>query len=199
MKICKSCKAEIDNKAVICPKCGVKIKKTIFKKLWFWILIIAIIGGIAASSGSKSTTPTTNVSMENIEYITVDANTMLKDLTENALKAEKISKVSLIAFTQNDIGNAFWRKIGWTQRLELNYYDFVLNTESAFEIIKNEFEEGTGHHSVIKLDGEYYAIYHGRDYDHTSSEEYVERRTARICKLSVADGTITADRFCDHL
>ena len=47
-----------------------------------------------------------------------------------ALKEEKISKVSLIAFTQNDIGNAFWNTIGWTERLDLNYYDFVLNTEN---------------------------------------------------------------------
>ena len=46
------------------------------------------------------------------------------------LKELQINKVSLIAFTQNDIGNAFWRKIGWTQRLDLNYYDFVLNTEN---------------------------------------------------------------------
>lgn len=48
----------------------------------------------------------------------------------NALKEEQISKVSLIAFTQNDIGNAFWNRIGWTQRLDLNYYDFVLNKEN---------------------------------------------------------------------
>ncbi len=48
----------------------------------------------------------------------------------NALKKEKISKVSLIAFTKNDIGNAFWRKIGWNQRLDLNYYDFVLNQDN---------------------------------------------------------------------
>lgn len=44
-----------------------------------------------------------------------------------ALRREKINKVSLIAFTQNDIGNAFWNTIGWTQRLDLNYYDFTLN------------------------------------------------------------------------
>ena len=31
-----------------------------------------------------------------------------------ALKEEKINKVSLIAFTENDIGNAFWNTIGWT-------------------------------------------------------------------------------------
>ncbi len=48
----------------------------------------------------------------------------------NALKEEQISKVSLIAFTQNDIGNAFWNRIGWTRRPDLNYYDFVLNKEN---------------------------------------------------------------------
>lgn len=47
-----------------------------------------------------------------------------------ALRKEKISKVSLIAFTKNDIGNAFWKTIGWTQREDLNYYDFVLNKEN---------------------------------------------------------------------
>ena len=47
-----------------------------------------------------------------------------------ALKEEKINKVSLIAFTENDIGNAFWNTIGWTVRLDLNYYDFTLNEEN---------------------------------------------------------------------
>lgn len=45
-----------------------------------------------------------------------------------ALRKEQINKVSLIAFTQNDIGNAFWKEIGWTKREDLNYYDFTLNT-----------------------------------------------------------------------
>ena len=48
----------------------------------------------------------------------------------NALKEEQISKVSLIAFTKNDVGNAFWRQIGWTKREDLNYYDFVLNQKN---------------------------------------------------------------------
>lgn len=45
----------------------------------------------------------------------------------NALKEEGINKVSLIAFTVNDVGNAFWNCIGWTKREDLNYYDFTLN------------------------------------------------------------------------
>ncbi len=48
----------------------------------------------------------------------------------NELKKEKINKVALIAFTKNDVGNAFWKSIGWKQRLDLNYYDFVLNSEN---------------------------------------------------------------------
>ncbi|MBD5545595.1 MAG: GNAT family N-acetyltransferase [Lachnospiraceae bacterium] len=47
-----------------------------------------------------------------------------------ALKKEKINKVSLIAFSENDIGNAFWKEIGWTKREDLNYYDFTLNKEN---------------------------------------------------------------------
>ena len=47
-----------------------------------------------------------------------------------ALKDEHINKVSLIAFTRNDIGNAFWNTIGWTKREDLNYYDFTLNEEN---------------------------------------------------------------------
>ena len=48
----------------------------------------------------------------------------------NALQHEGINKVSLIAFTKNDIGNAFWKQIGWTKREDLNYYDFVLNQKN---------------------------------------------------------------------
>lgn len=47
-----------------------------------------------------------------------------------ALKEEQINKVSLIAFSVNDIGNAFWNTIGWTKREDLNYYEFVLNEEN---------------------------------------------------------------------
>ena len=47
-----------------------------------------------------------------------------------ALKKEHISKISLIAFTKNDVGNAFWNRIGWTKREDLNFYDFVLNKEN---------------------------------------------------------------------
>ena len=47
-----------------------------------------------------------------------------------ALKEEKINKVSLIAFRKNEVGNVFWKSVGWTFRDDLNYYDFTLNEEN---------------------------------------------------------------------
>ncbi len=47
-----------------------------------------------------------------------------------ALKKEGINKVSLIAFKNNEIGNRFWKRVGWTFREDLNYYDFTLNEEN---------------------------------------------------------------------
>ena len=47
-----------------------------------------------------------------------------------ALQAEKINKVCLVAFTDNEVGNRFWRSVGWTFREDLNYYDFTLNEEN---------------------------------------------------------------------
>lgn len=70
-------------------------------------------------------------------HVCVDPDYRLKGIGKSmvvfameALRKEKINKVSLIAFTQNDVGNAFWKEIGWTKREDLNYYDFTLNTEN---------------------------------------------------------------------
>lgn len=66
-------------------------------------------------------------------------------------------------------------------------------------LIKNELEEGTGHNSVIKFNNEYYAFYHGRDYEADAPSEnptaYVEKRTARICKLLVKDGVLAVENL----
>ena len=44
-----------------------------------------------------------------------------------ALQKEQINVVSLIAFRDNEVGNQFWKCVGWTFREDLNYYDFILN------------------------------------------------------------------------
>jgi len=53
-----------------------------------------------------------------------------------ALKEEGISKVNLIAFKQNEAGNAFWQSLGWQMRKDLNYYEMTLNEENISKIVK---------------------------------------------------------------
>lgn len=51
------------------------------------------------------------------------------------LRNEGISKVTLIAFKKNEIGNAFWRSLGWTEREGVNVYDLVLNEENITRFV----------------------------------------------------------------
>lgn len=84
---------------------------------------------------------------------------------------------------------------------DLTRVEFFKHTNrGAFDpvLIRNEFEEGTGHHSVIKYKVQYYAVYHGRDRDETR-DDFSEARTARVCKLHVEGGIITAERYSDHI
>ncbi len=53
-----------------------------------------------------------------------------KAMAVAAMKAERINKVCLIAFADNEGGNEFWKRVGWTKRCDLNYYDFTLNEEN---------------------------------------------------------------------
>jgi len=53
-----------------------------------------------------------------------------------ALMEEGISKVTLIAFKENEVGNAFWQNLGWTERSDVNYYDLVLNEDNVTRFIK---------------------------------------------------------------
>ncbi|MCR5669102.1 MAG: GNAT family N-acetyltransferase [Lachnospiraceae bacterium] len=47
-----------------------------------------------------------------------------------ALEKEKVSKISLVAFKDNEVGNSFWKEEGWQKREDLNLYDFILNKEN---------------------------------------------------------------------
>lgn len=47
-----------------------------------------------------------------------------------ALREEKISKVSLVAFRSNETGNACWHELGWKEREDLNCYDYILNKDN---------------------------------------------------------------------
>ena len=54
MIYCKQCGKEIAESAKMCPNCGTKNKKPFFKQVWFWIVAVFLIIGIAASNGNSN-------------------------------------------------------------------------------------------------------------------------------------------------
>ena len=49
-------------------------------------------------------------------------------------------------------------------------------------ICKNDKEEGTGHNSLLKINGQYVVFYHGRDLNDNRDKE--DKRTARMCIIA---------------
>ena len=83
---------------------------------------------------------------------------------------------------------------------DLTKVDFIKHTKDGVfnpVLIKNEYEEGTGHQSVIYYEGQYYAVYHGRDISENVGRMELdnEKRTARICKLFFENEKIRAERI----
>lgn len=64
------------------------------------------------------------------EYRGSGIATKLVDAACLALKKEGIHKAMLVVFSDNEIGNAFWKASGWEKRIDLNYYNKSLNDQN---------------------------------------------------------------------
>jgi hypothetical protein len=62
-------------------------------------------------------------------------------------------------------------------------------------LCSDDIELGTGHNSTIKVDGQWYIVYHGRD---KGDDVRNECRTARIAKLIVDNGTLRVEKILDN-
>lgn len=91
IKNCKTCNAEIAANAKVCPNCGAKNKKPFFKKPIFYILILVIIGVIAAVSGGGN---------KDIDYskpeVSVIADEIMRDYSENSVTADEKYKDKVV-------------------------------------------------------------------------------------------------------
>ena len=74
------------------------------------------------------------------EYRRRRIGTQMVGFCMHQLRIMGINKVSLIAFAKNDIGNAFWNKIGWIRKTDVNYYVFDLNEKNITKFVGEEDE-----------------------------------------------------------
>ena len=113
---CNACGKEIAKSAKFCPSCGAKNKKPIFKRWWFWVIVLLLLGSVgnvgnetdrsnAETSGTQieSTAPSVDHKIESTPIAdtqpvdTIPAETEVQMTTEqkNALRSAK----SYLAFT----------------------------------------------------------------------------------------------------
>ncbi len=103
---CKNCGKEVAENEKRCANCGAKMpkpKKLVCKKWWFWVLMglatLMTIGIISPPDTDFETTSSTQQITQSqgdtqseantTQYEKIDLKTMLDELDENALKAEK--------------------------------------------------------------------------------------------------------------
>ena len=78
---------------------------------------------------------------------------------------------------------------------EVEFFKFPDDDTYHPLLCSDDIELGTGHNSTIKVDGQWYIVYHGRDKDDNLNEEC---RTARIAKLIVNDGILGVEKIPEN-
>ena len=71
------------------------------------------------------------------EYRRLGIGTQMVVYCMQRLSEMGVNKVTLIAFKDNDAGNAFWNQTGWT-RSDVNFYEFVLNENNITHFITGD-------------------------------------------------------------
>ena len=101
MTTCDHCGQEIASSAKTCPNCGAKIKKPIYKRVWFWIVVVVLVFGIGGSLGGKSDTSTADTTTDTtVEDTTADAT------EEAATEYQEVSVETLFDELENNAMNA---------------------------------------------------------------------------------------------
>ena len=174
MVTCKHCGTEIAASAKVCPKCGGKNKKPIYKRPWFIALIvIIIIGAIGSAGGDK----TSNEAGNNDTQVTTSENT-------NSTQTE--SETPEITYTAYEVSELM--------------DDLNGNALKAAEKYKDQYVELTGRLNVIDSSGKYisivptddeFAIMGGQCYIKT------EEQKAAVMEMSIGDTLVVKGKIKD--
>ncbi len=149
---CPSCGNELGKKDKHCPNCGKKIKKPIYKKVWFWIVAIFIILVIAAAVSSDDSEETKEATAQEVEESAVSEQAIETESAETGEEPEaepKVVSISAEYYGPTEEGTV----------LGENKYDFVVTAvydDDSTKIVEDWSVEKTktlkaGHVSTIAI------------------------------------------------
>lgn len=174
MVTCKHCGTEIAASAKVCPKCGGKNKKPIYKRPWFIALIVIIIIGVIGSAGGDKTS---NEAGNNDTQVTTSENT-------NSTQPE--SETPEITYTAYEVSELM--------------DDLNGNALKAAEKYKDQYVELTGRLNVIDSSGKYISIVPTDDeFAIMGVQCYIktEEQKAAVMEMSIGDTLVVKGKIKD--
>ncbi len=85
---CRACGQEIAASAKVCPHCGAKNKKSIFKKWWFWAIIVVLLIAIGTSGNDADSGNTTGNTNPNQNLSSDSTNSTTESKSQEPAKTE---------------------------------------------------------------------------------------------------------------
>ena len=132
MATCKHCGAKIAASAKVCPQCGGKNKKPLYKRPWFIAVIAIIIIGAIGSTGEDKTS---NEAGKNDTQVTTSEN------TNNTQPESETPEIAYTAYAVSELMD-----------------DLNGNALKAADKYKDQYVELTGRLDVIDSNGVYISI-----------------------------------------
>lgn len=114
LKTCPVCGKEMAAGAKACPSCGAKNKKPIYRRCWFWVLVVLVIAAVGSAMGSEDNGGTDTPQQEitgtpesgagqaeepAVTYTAYSVGQLMDDLDSNALKAESTYQDQYVELT----------------------------------------------------------------------------------------------------
>ncbi|MGG7143724.1 FxLYD domain-containing protein [Clostridium nigeriense] len=145
---CKSCSKEIASSAKVCPGCGAKNKKPIYKRVWFIVIVLLIlVGAINAAGGGNSTTPNSGIT----ETGQVENSTAKKEKFELVGEVETETD-QFATYLKGVIKNNSGKDCSYVQ-VTFNLYDAEGNQiGTALDNINNLEADGTWKFKAMGID-----------------------------------------------
>ncbi|MGG7058277.1 FxLYD domain-containing protein [Clostridium nigeriense] len=145
---CKSCSKEIASSAKVCPGCGAKNKKPIYKRVWFIVIVLLIlVGAINAAGGGNSTTPNSGTT----ETGQVENSTAKKEKFELVGEVETETD-QFATYLKGVIKNNSGKDCSYVQ-VTFNLYDAEGNQiGTALDNINNLEADGTWKFKAMGID-----------------------------------------------
>lgn len=176
MTVCSHCGAEIASSAKVCPKCGGKNKKPIYKRTWFIILAVIIVLGIISSAFGGGNKETESSGSSNNGSVSAVSSQKTEEQTSE-------QEITYTPYTVSQLMN-----------------DLDTNALGASEKYKGQYVELTGKLNAIDSDGKYIDIVSGDDeFEFIGVTCYIksDEQKAVIMSASTGDTLVVKGKITD--